>query len=65
MYFANQGGVIMDAGEGTYGQILDHFVDKSKVDEVMLRLKAIYITHHHADHCLGTIKLLNERDALN
>jgi ribonuclease BN (tRNA processing enzyme) len=54
----------MDVSEGTYGQLWDHFSDKAKVDEVLLKTRAIFITHMHGDHCLGIGKIMHERDQL-
>lgn len=54
----------MDCAEGTYGQIVDYCIDQTKVDEVMLKTKVIYITHLHADHNLGLPRFLEERDKL-
>lgn len=54
----NGHGMLMDTGDGTYGQLMDHFGDKSKVDEVLLKTKVVFITHMHGDHQLGILKLL-------
>lgn len=52
--------MIMDCGEGTYDQLVRHFgVDEA--DKILVSTKAIYISHLHADHHLGTIKLLQKR----
>lgn len=42
----------MDCGEGTFGQIV-RFYGKDKLKEVVKNLKAIYVSHLHADHHLG------------
>ena len=52
-------GILMDCGEGTYAQLVRHF--GSSVQEVLLNLKSVLVTHLHADHHLGIIKLLHER----
>ncbi|KAL9936424.1 hypothetical protein V8E36_004492 [Tilletia maclaganii] len=52
--------VLLDAGEGTYGQLLRKF-GKDKVDEILLGLKLIFISHSHADHHIGTSRILLER----
>lgn len=63
-YFGKDGGVLMDAAEGSFGQLWDHFNDKAKVDEVLLKTRAIFITHMHGDHCIGIGKIMHERDHL-
>jgi hypothetical protein len=64
-YFIKNGkGILIDCAEGTYGQIWDHFACKEKVDDVLSKTKVIFITHFHADHCLGLFTLLKERDEL-
>ena len=54
----------MDAAEGSYGQLLDHFGSKPLVDQALLRNRIIFITHMHGDHILGILKVLKERDLL-
>jgi ribonuclease BN (tRNA processing enzyme) len=49
IYYINEKrGVLMDCAEGSYGQILDHFGDKTP--DVLLKTKVIFITHIHGDH---------------
>jgi metal-dependent hydrolase (beta-lactamase superfamily II) len=63
IYYINEKrGVLMDCAEGSYGQILDHFGDKTP--DVLLKTKVIFITHIHGDHQLGIMKVLQERDNL-
>ena len=50
----------MDVAEGSYGQLFDHFNDQSTVDQLLSNLWIIFITHLHADHHLGTIKMIHE-----
>ena len=40
----------MDCAEGSYGQLMDHFQTKERVDEVLSKLKVVFITHIHGDH---------------
>ena len=54
----------MDAGEGSYGQIFDHFGTKAAVDEILLATQFVFITHIHGDHQLGILKIMLERDRL-
>ncbi|XP_017473148.1 PREDICTED: ribonuclease Z, mitochondrial [Rhagoletis zephyria] len=55
--------MLLDCGEGTLGQIV-RFYGKQRAEEVVRNLKAIYISHLHADHHIGLIGLLNERQIL-
>ncbi|ORX60584.1 hypothetical protein DM01DRAFT_1380882 [Hesseltinella vesiculosa] len=57
------GSVLLDAGEGTYGQMLRHFGADSIEDELRA-LKFIFVSHLHADHHLGVIHLLTQRKKL-
>lgn len=55
-----RGGVMMDCGEGTWGQMVRHFGLK-EAKRVLCELKVVFISHMHADHHLGLINLLHER----
>ncbi|TPX37555.1 hypothetical protein SmJEL517_g00624 [Synchytrium microbalum] len=59
----NYGHILLDAGEGTYGQIFRRFSQDTSVsiDDILLNLKCIFISHMHADHHLGVIRLLLSR----
>lgn len=51
IYYHSQGhGILMDCAEGSYAQLMDHFGDQKKVDEILIKTKAIVITHIHGDH---------------
>lgn len=52
--------ILLDCGEGTAAQIY-RFYGRTKGREVLKSLKAIYVSHLHADHHLGLIGLLQER----
>lgn len=52
--------ILLDCGEGTWGQIV-RFYGQSKALEVLKHLKGIYVSHLHADHHIGLIGLLRER----
>jgi ribonuclease Z len=56
----NGNAMLLDVGEGTTGQILraKHGRDYS---EVLRTIKAVWISHPHADHHLGLLRLLAER----
>lgn len=47
----------MDCGEGTYGQLV-RFFGQDRYKQVLHDLKAVYISHLHADHHLGLVGLL-------
>lgn len=55
--------IILDCGEGTAGQIVRFFGVK-EADKILATIKAIYISHLHADHHLGLIGVLQERQRI-
>uniref|UniRef100_A0A0A1XLC8 Zinc phosphodiesterase ELAC protein 2 n=1 Tax=Zeugodacus cucurbitae TaxID=28588 RepID=A0A0A1XLC8_ZEUCU len=55
--------MLLDCGEGTLGQIV-RLYGQQRAESVIRNLKAIYISHLHADHHIGLIGLLNERQRL-
>ncbi|TPX53354.1 hypothetical protein SeMB42_g00852 [Synchytrium endobioticum] len=62
----NYGHILLDAGEGTYGQMYRRFAHDAEqsVENILLNLKCIFISHMHADHHLGVIRLLLARREL-
>ncbi|KAK7066336.1 Zinc phosphodiesterase ELAC protein 2 [Halocaridina rubra] len=52
--------LLMDCGEGTYGQLV-RLMGMTKSDEVLRQLSGVYISHLHADHHIGFIRVLMER----
>lgn len=52
--------MLLDCGEGTYGQLVRHF-GPSNISEVIGKLRAIYVSHLHADHHIGLVSLLKAR----
>ncbi|KAK9509709.1 hypothetical protein O3M35_006965 [Rhynocoris fuscipes] len=52
--------ILLDCGEGTYGQLV-RFYGTAKVEEILSGLRAIYISHLHADHHIGLIALLKAK----
>ncbi|KAK3942359.1 hypothetical protein QBC46DRAFT_379994 [Diplogelasinospora grovesii] len=57
------GSYLLDCGENTLGQLRRVF-GHSGADEILKDLKAIYISHLHADHHLGTASILRRRSEL-
>ncbi|KAH8370786.1 hypothetical protein KR093_004966 [Drosophila rubida] len=55
--------VLLDCGEGTHGQIV-RLYGSERARQIMLQLQAIYVSHLHADHHIGLIALLTERQSL-
>lgn len=56
-------GIFLDAGEGTLGQ-LRRKEGLEKAIKTIEQAKIIWISHLHADHHLGTIRILLERQKL-
>ncbi|XP_015588985.1 ribonuclease Z, mitochondrial [Cephus cinctus] len=52
--------ILLDCGEGTMGQII-RFYGKSNATRILKTIKAVYVSHLHADHHIGLIGLLKER----
>ena len=52
--------IMLDCGEGTYYQLLNHF-GADKVEQALMALKVIFITHIHSDHNLGILNLISQR----
>lgn len=65
------GTLLLDVGEGTYGQMFRQFGghersadQKDSVDDRIRRLKGIFISHLHADHHLGTVTIIDRWNKL-
>jgi len=65
----DRGYVLLDAGEGTWGQLCRFFgTDSSQpnnVWDVLRDLRCIHISHAHADHHAGLAKILSMRQQLS
>uniref|UniRef100_A0A2S2QAT2 Zinc phosphodiesterase ELAC protein 2 n=1 Tax=Sipha flava TaxID=143950 RepID=A0A2S2QAT2_9HEMI len=55
--------ILLDVGEGTYGQLVRHF-NVLGAEKVLNDLKAIYVSHLHADHHIGLIGILSVRQRM-
>jgi ribonuclease Z len=55
------GGVLLDAGEGTLGQMRRRFGTRGMAEDIYPNLRMIYISHMHADHHLGLRLILEDR----
>ncbi|OUM56921.1 hypothetical protein PIROE2DRAFT_18261, partial [Piromyces sp. E2] len=53
------GHVLLDAGEGTLGQICRHFGLEKTMKEILPKIRMIFISHIHADHHLGMMNILS------
>ncbi|XP_070703624.1 zinc phosphodiesterase ELAC protein 2 [Pempheris klunzingeri] len=52
--------VLLDCGEGTFGQLCRHYGDD--VDDALSKISTVFISHLHADHHTGLLKLLYQRE---
>jgi len=61
----NHGKILLEAGEGTWGQMCRFFgTDRNKSEnvwEVLRDIKAIFVSHAHGDHHFGLSKILSMR----
>ncbi len=55
MLWRLQGGMLLDCGEGTYGQLRRRY--GAATDEIIAGLKCVWISHIHADHHAGLGRL--------
>merc|ERR1712059_210565 len=56
VHMSEEVSVLLDCGEGTYGQLCRHYGHNT--DDVLKKVKIIFVSHMHADHHLGLISLL-------
>lgn len=56
-------GIMLDCGEGTQFQFLNHYgLERAK--GLLSKLRIIFITHKHADHHLGVMQVLSDRNKM-
>ncbi|TMW68423.1 hypothetical protein Poli38472_005891 [Pythium oligandrum] len=53
-------GILIDCGEGVYGQLWRQFETEEDVTSRLAGLQCIWISHHHADHQCGLVRILDE-----
>lgn len=65
MRIPNYGSILLDTGEGTWGQFARHFGTSESMSpnawDALRELKCIFISHLHADHHGGLAKILAMR----
>eukprot|EP00814_Leptocylindrus_danicus_P006352 CAMPEP_0116013760 /NCGR_PEP_ID=MMETSP0321-20121206/5906_1 /TAXON_ID=163516 /ORGANISM="Leptocylindrus danicus var. danicus, Strain B650" /LENGTH=854 /DNA_ID=CAMNT_0003483347 /DNA_START=113 /DNA_END=2678 /DNA_ORIENTATION=+ len=68
MRMNNGNAILLDPGEGTMGQLLRLWTgqkeDESSVQNRICNIRAIWVSHPHADHHLGLIRILCQRNDL-
>ena len=63
LHLANGEYMMLDAGEGTLCQLYKCF-GPVIADDVIRKLKCIFVSHIHADHSLGLVSILQKRNQL-
>jgi len=61
----NDSAMLLDAGEGTIGQLLRVMQSGTDFQHLLRGIKAVWISHPHADHHLGLLRFLSERNTLS
>ncbi|TDL24665.1 hypothetical protein BD410DRAFT_745395 [Rickenella mellea] len=63
------GNILLDCGEGTWGQLQRHFgtdpMNSTNVFDTLRHLRCIFISHLHADHHIGLSRILAMRQRLH
>lgn len=69
IHIPSHGNIILDCGEGTWGQLARHFgtdvSSKDNVFEMLRNLRCIFISHIHGDHHIGLSKILAMRQKVS
>lgn len=63
LHLAGRGNVLLDAGEGTYGQLV-RALGRAAADAAVAATRLVFISHLHADHHLGLLSFLHRRRGL-
>eukprot|EP00803_Ostreobium_quekettii_P004091 evm.model.scf_112.2 EVM.evm.TU.scf_112.2 scf_112:6839-12772(+) len=61
--FFGKGSILLDCGEGSYGQLVRRF-GQDGASQALRKLRAVWISHIHADHHAGLPRILNARQRL-
>lgn len=56
--------VLLDAGEGTLGQLTQRFGGGQELDTILARIRILFVSHIHGDHCAGVVRVLRARAEL-
>lgn len=56
--------ILLDCGENSYGQLL-RFYGPENIKQILCNLKAVFISHHHSDHHMGLIQLIERHYELS
>jgi ribonuclease Z len=62
LQMTNGNGMLLDSGEGTLGQLLRATQSGADYRQLVESIKAVWISHPHADHHLGLLRFLTERN---
>lgn len=63
LQFSPHQSILLDCGEGSYYQLFNHY-GEDQIDEILLSLRTIFITHIHSDHNLGILDMIGQRNKL-
>jgi ribonuclease Z len=63
LHVPDAGYILLDAGEGTWGQLSRNY--GTGVWDVLRDLKGIFISHIHGDHHIGLAKILSIRQQVD
>ncbi|KZV87031.1 hypothetical protein EXIGLDRAFT_840328 [Exidia glandulosa HHB12029] len=59
----NFGNVLLDCGEGSYGQLIRRY-GHDQMAGVLRSLRVVFISHNHGDHHIGLSRILSKRRTL-
>lgn len=59
------GGFLFDTGEGALGQLYRHFATPEEFNDALASLKCVFISHMHADHHLGLMRVILKHQELS